>query len=328
MMNSRTIKRQIAVGTAILILLTTRLDAQSREVISFALESETYMLRGEIRKPILKEEKMVPAILFLVGSGEEASIKRYRVFTDFFLESAAQLSNSAIVYFDKRGVGLSDGNWYQTSFQQRALDAKNVAEHIKKYPFIDPERIYLVGHSQGGWIVQICLALYPESFAGGVSMAGPTFSVREQIINSYQSDLICSEKYNAKKAYAIAKRKTKQMTVGITSEGGSENVNQKQLRIIIDFDPEDYLKQIKRPLLLMWARNDKLVNVDRCISRLNDLFETKWPPHFNTYVAEGENHSFQKSDFCNSKPPKELVFSEESRKYLMNWLVINLYHDH
>jgi predicted peptidase len=40
-------------------------------------------------------------------------------------------------------------------------------------------RLYIVGHSQGGWIVQVALANYPTVFAGGISMAGPTFSVRK-----------------------------------------------------------------------------------------------------------------------------------------------------
>jgi uncharacterized protein len=309
--------------TLFLILFALNSLAQSRENIPFTFKCEGLKLTGEILAPVQGIRK-VPVVIFLVGSGGESSIKRYKGFISHFFEQAEAMDSVAIVYFDKRGVGSSEGTWYETNFEQRALDAKNAAEHIKKYSFIDPDQIFVVGHSQGGWIVQICLAQYPETFAGGVSMAGPTFSVKEQIINSYQSDLICAEGYDSKRAYSIAKRKTNEPLGNLFQKQKSTNLNQQQLKLIKDFDPKNYLIQIKKPLLFMWAKNDRLVNPDRCINQLNLIFEDKVPDNFTIYVAEGENHSFQISDFCNSKSPKELVPSKKSRDYMIDWLITKI----
>lgn len=114
------------------------------------------------------------------------------------------MNDYALVYFDKRGVGKSEGLWYNTTFEQRALDAKNVALAIQKFEFVDHKNIYVIGHSQGGWIAQIALAEYPE--------------------------------------------------------------------VIKNFEAEPYLKQIKKPFLMLFAENDALVNLKWSMDALAKCF--------------------------------------------------------
>jgi uncharacterized protein len=302
-----------------LFITITNSSFAQKEIIPIAFISAGKKLIGELVAPKQKDKK-VPVIIFLIGSGEESSMERYRTLINYFFVHPAAMDNVAIIYFDKRGVGLSEGSWYETDFEQRALDAKNAAEHIKNYSFVNTNQMYVVGHSQGGWIVQICLAKYPETFAGGISMAGPTFSVKKQIVNSYQSDLICSGKYDSQKAYSIAKRKTREPLGGLFEKQNADNKNQQQLKLIRNFDPKAYLERIHKPLLFMWAQNDRLVNPDWCKDRLHQIFKGRLPSDFSLYVAEGENHSFLISDFCNSQQPKQTPFSEKSRDYMLGWL--------
>jgi len=83
------------------------------------------------------------------------------------------MDSVAVLYFDKRGIGQSEGKWFNTSFEERAADVKAAADYLKTLSNIDTNKIAVVGHSQGG-----CLAKYPKTFAGGISMAGPTFSAK------------------------------------------------------------------------------------------------------------------------------------------------------
>lgn len=94
--------------------------------------------------------------------------------------------------FDKKGIGLSSGQWYKDNFSARAQDAYAVGKFAYTIPEANTDSIFVVGHSQGGWIVQEVLATYPSIFAGGISMAGPASTVKEQIINDYTSQFICS----------------------------------------------------------------------------------------------------------------------------------------
>jgi uncharacterized protein len=159
--------------------------------ISVKAVSEGYELDVLILKNSDRETKM-PAIVFAVGSGDLPWTQSYGHQVQFYFENTFLPNDFAVVYFDKRGVGKSEGVWYETTFEQRALDVKNVALEIQKLDFIDEDQIFVIGHSQGGWIAQIVLSEYPEVFAGGISMAGPTFGVRRQLVNDYMSGYLCN----------------------------------------------------------------------------------------------------------------------------------------
>ncbi len=296
--------------------------AQPKDSLQISFQSEGYKLDGKLIKPSNPEGK-VSAIIFLPGSGGYSSHSRdYKTFLDFFLESPLKEQDVSFLYFDKRGVAPSEGKWFKTTFEERAIDAKNAAEYLKTLPYIDKDRIYLVGHSQGGWIVQIALAEYPGIFAGGISMAGPTFGVRDQVINEYQSKIICSEDLPAEEAWKKATRQVKGIFTFVSILPFKEDW--KQLNRIKKFEPSSYLLKVKKPLLLMFAENDALVDPSRSINELNKLFPGGIPENMSTYVASGENHSFKKSPFCYKGKLSELEFSSDSRDKMKDWLLAEI----
>lgn len=66
--------------------------------------------------------------------------------------SFARNGVAALVY-DKRGIGRSTGgDWTATSIEEFARDALAGLAAIKGRPDVDPKRIGMSGHSQGGWI--------------------------------------------------------------------------------------------------------------------------------------------------------------------------------
>ena len=262
----------------------------------------------------------MPAVIFIVGSGGNSSYKtNYADFINFFFEQPLEDENIVLMYFDKRGVGQSEGKWYKTDFEQRALDAKNAGEYLKNFPFVDTQQIYLIGHSQGGWIVQLCLAQYPNTFAGGISMAGATFGVKKQLINDYQSSFICSHQSDPAKAFRKAKKKVNKV-LAFTSLFPFKQ-NWKQLNHIKNFEISPYLSKIEKPILYLWGENDKLVSPQWCIEELNKVFPNGIPENFVTHIAKGENHSFKVASFCYDGKTKNLPYSENSRKIIIQWLL-------
>jgi pimeloyl-ACP methyl ester carboxylesterase len=59
-------------------------------------------------------------------------------------------SGYATVRMDKPGVGESQGNCAQTDFQTELSGYQAAFDSIKKYDFIDPDRIFVIGLSNGG----------------------------------------------------------------------------------------------------------------------------------------------------------------------------------
>lgn len=293
-----------------------------QDTLPVSFQSEKYKLNGKVIAPKDRSFKM-PVIIFLVGSGGNSSYStNYADFLNFFLEQPLTNQKIALMYFDKRGVGQSEGVWYKTDFEQRAIDAKNAAAYLKTLPFIDAEQIFLVGHSQGGWIVQMCLAQYPDVFAGGISMAGATFGVKKQLINDYQSTFICSNHLPKEKAYEKAKKKVNNV-LALTAIFPLKQ-NWKQLKHIRKFEIARYLPKIIDPFLFMWGENDRLVSPEWCIEELHKNFSNGIPNNFETYIAKGENHSFKIASVCYDGKSKDIAYSEASRTKMIKWLLNNL----
>ena len=73
----------------------------------------------------------------------------------FFAEHLASHGIAALVIYDKRGVGKSIGNWMQSDFIDLADDAVAGITLLKQHKEIDPHRIGIYGHSQGGAIAPL-----------------------------------------------------------------------------------------------------------------------------------------------------------------------------
>ena len=64
----------------------------------------------------------------------------------------------AVLLYDKRGVGGSTGDWESETFDERAQDVAAMVKYLQSRPEIDPNRIGLIGHSQGAYIPPLVVA--------------------------------------------------------------------------------------------------------------------------------------------------------------------------
>ncbi len=289
------------------------------ERIAISTVSEGNTLNGVLLKRAQSQKKL-PAIIFLTGSGGTSSHSTdYRNFVNYYFEQELLDRGFAIVYFDKRGVESSGGVWYNTTFEQRAIDAKKITLEAGKYDYIDENHVYLIGHSQGGWIAQIAVAMWPELFAGAISMAGPTYGVRKQIINEYHSRYMCEENMSDETALKKATRNVNRDLFFISFLGWTGNW--KQLRIIRDFEADGYIRSITKPFLFIFAENDELVYPHWAMEDLGKIFPDGPPPFIETDTAEGQNHSFRVAPYCYRGEWDVLQYSESTRKKITEWLV-------
>ena len=117
-----------------------------------------------------------PAIVMLQGS-DESDRDSYGYFPP--IRDALLRRGVAVYSFDKPGIGESDGDWRGYALHDRADQGMAAIEAVRDVDEIDPQRVGVWGHSQGGWIVQILAADHPElPFA--VASAGPGIDVTAQ----------------------------------------------------------------------------------------------------------------------------------------------------
>lgn len=118
--------------------------------------------------------KRSPAVLMVAGSGridrnENGGMVRLNVFRDIAAYLAAQ--GFATLRYDKRGIGASEGDFYDTGFHDEAADAFAALKYLRAHQAVDPQLVFLLGHSAGA-IIAVRMAATGAEVAGLVLLAG------------------------------------------------------------------------------------------------------------------------------------------------------------
>ena len=202
----------------------------------------------------------VPGVVMIVGSGsfsyrtswKSGEFPLWKNFSEAFLAKGY-----AVLLLEKKGVNRSGGHWETQTFGDRAQDAIAGVRYLKTRPEIDPARVGVCGHSQGGWIVQLAAAEAPAEIAFVVSLAGPNISVIQQVIDDQENEWRCSGVAEAKIASKSKWLRTKLNIYGAVSRV----VKIGALSRIINYDPEaeNVPSRIKCPILAVYGEYDRLV---------------------------------------------------------------------
>jgi pimeloyl-ACP methyl ester carboxylesterase len=108
-------------------------------------------LRTIITKP--RELKGKLPVIFVAGWLSCDSVEapeNTRVETGMLFRQLAQLAGFCLVRVDKQGVGDSEGNCAGNDFDSELAGYRAAFSALKKYDFIDTNRVYVLGISNGG----------------------------------------------------------------------------------------------------------------------------------------------------------------------------------
>jgi alpha/beta superfamily hydrolase len=119
------------------------------EEIKFRNETDSIHLSGTLTLPDKKGN--FPAVILISGSGPQDR-NSYIMGHKPFLLLAHELTQSgvAVLRFDERGVGQSEGEFQEASLDDLIADVKSAFDYLKKRPEVDSKKIGLLGHSLGG----------------------------------------------------------------------------------------------------------------------------------------------------------------------------------
>ncbi|HYI14283.1 MAG TPA: alpha/beta fold hydrolase [Thermomicrobiales bacterium] len=117
-----------------------------------------------------------PAIVMLQGSGTTN-----RDAEGYFLPFREQFLGRGVaaLSWDRPGVGESSGDWRQQTLYDRADEALDAIAWLRSRPEIDPARVGIWGHSQGGWIGPLAASQAPD-VAFLIVNSGPGIGMPEQ----------------------------------------------------------------------------------------------------------------------------------------------------
>ena len=220
-----------------------------------------------------------PAIVFLVGSGPNST--HTGLYADFARENLEQiflLHGVALMYFDKRGVGLSEGRWHRTDLYERADDARAAVQFLRQQPSIDPKRIGVVGHSQGGTVAQVLGHLYGDSLAFIVSLAAPTYDTQRRLTHEYYNGFLCSGE-----SEEVARDKAEKKAISDLNWVNAFPLIKtwRHLSELSEFSPAPHLLQLQLPSYFAFAELDYYVSAKWGVNALERA-------DLATYIAQKE----------------------------------------
>ncbi len=123
--------------------------------------AEGVTLAGTLSRP--RGDGPFPVVVFISGSGRQdrdetiLGHKPFAVIADMLARRGI-----ASLRFDDRGTAKSTGDHGKATSQDFATDVRAAVEFLKTRPAIDPKRIGLIGHSEGGLIAPIVAADCPD----------------------------------------------------------------------------------------------------------------------------------------------------------------------
>lgn len=130
---------------------------------------------GAYLTPDPKDGKKHPAIVWITGGFSNALGEMWGPQSRANDQTASAYRDAGIVTLYPTLRGGNDNPGQAEGFFGEVDDILSAADYLATLPYVDPDRIYLGGHSTGGTLV-LLVASYDDRFAGVFSF-GPTASV-------------------------------------------------------------------------------------------------------------------------------------------------------
>jgi pimeloyl-ACP methyl ester carboxylesterase len=156
-----------------------------------------------------------------------------------------------VLRFDDRGFGGSGGRETLTSATSAdfADDVRSIVSWLKSRPDIDPARIYLIGHSEGGMIAPMVAAANPDIRAI-VLLAGSAQTGRQILMYQHEQLL---------KAAGLPDRARDSIMATVPAQLDSLAKANAWMGFFMSHDPIATIKRVQQPVLIMQGETDQQV---------------------------------------------------------------------
>lgn len=312
--------------------------------VSFKNVEQGFSLGGTLTIP--EGEGPFPAAVLVSGSGSQnrdeeiLGHKLFKVIADHLTRNGI-----AVLRYDDRGVGASGGNPAYATTKDLAVDARSAFNYLLINKAIDPAKIGIVGHSEGGMIA-FMLASSRQDIAFIVSLAGPGVDGKTILLEQIEkiaslsgvSDTVLEDIRKVrsgvfdvmidKESYGEWKEETLKFVSkfyaekeqGVYSEEdieqGRQNIvsslNESSyawMRYFVMFDPSPLFKSIKCPVLALNGEKDCQVIAESNIAAIQIGLRSSGNEQVSTLIVPGLNHLFQ---HCETGLPNEYGVIEET----------------
>lgn len=256
-----------------------------------------------------------PGVLLITGSGPQdrdetlLGHKPFLVLSDYLTRHGV-----AVLRADDRGTGRSTGVFSKATTADFATDTEAGVAYLKTRSEIDPDKIGLIGHSEGGVIAPM-VAARNKDVAFIVMMAGTGVPGDQVIVVQGEAIEIANGKkpedaaknaatqrevihlIETEKDQAVLEKEIREKMIGQETEAqlGMEirQFTSVWFRYFLTYDPATALRKVTCPVLAINGSLDKQVLPDQNLPVIRKALEEAGNKHFEIDELPGLNHLFQ-----------------------------------
>lgn len=280
-------------------------------------------LSGDLYLP--NKSGKFPAVVLVHGSGAQdrnGYLNLMALMAEKFVNSGI-----AVLTYDKRGAGESEGNWKTAGFDLLANDTVAAMDFLKSRDDIHKEKMGLWGSSQAGWVMAEATSQKNDiSFVIAVSAAGIGITPAEQNLyyleqemkqrnvsrqtiadvlaaNKALYDLVKNKLSNAEYKKILNKsRNGYQANWWLPPSPESIDWEAKDewfMALDVAFDTDQIWKNYKGSIFAVFGANDTLTPTDRIVSKLKKSLNTT-NKNTKIEVVSNSNHILMTSRNTNT----------------------------
>jgi len=306
------------------------------EEVKFENTKAGIFLAGTLTKP--KDGKNLTAVVLVAGSGRndrnETPMGHFLLLSDYLTRHGY-----AVLRYDKRGVGESEGDYGAATTFDFADDTKAAMDYLKKRPEINARSIGIVGHSEGALIAPINAARNKEDVAfiimmGGVGIKGSELLLlqsgkmavitgipKEEFAEVDRTNRILYEIAGSTDSDSVVAQKLREAKPGI------ENSNYEGLllpwyRTFLSLEPDIYLSKVTCPVLAINGEKDIQCPPEENLAAIEQSLKKAGNGSYMVYTVPGVNHLFQTSDTGSPFEYEQIaeIISPNTLELILKWM--------
>lgn len=200
----------------------------------------------------------VPVVVTISGSGLQdrdetlLAVRGYRPFRQF-AEALAE-AGIGVLRYDDRGFGESTGSPASATLLDFAADARAVLAYLRTRSDVSPDRLFLLGHSEGGIIAPLIASTDPGVRA--IALLAGTSRTGRRVLE-YQN------RYAIDRQTELSETARDSMYNAAVAMLDSIPASQAWIRHFLDYDPLPAVRRVKVPVLILHGATDRQVTADQ-----------------------------------------------------------------
>ena len=300
------------------------------EEVSFNNVRDNITLAGTLTMP--EGEGPFPALVLVSGSGQQnrdEELMNHRPF--WVIADYLTRHGIAVLRYDDRGVGGSGGDAENATTLDFSYDAEAAFDYLLSLPKVNPSRIGILGHSEGGLINFMVAARRPEvGFL--ISLAGPSVCGKDVLME--QEKAFNRASGMPEEAVDMSAQMNKQLYDVVLASDNAEAAADSLRKVLpgmgmndalidqivnpistpwmyyfLKYDPTDAIVKVSCPALLLNGSKDVQVLVNQNFDGYNKIIQEYGKTNLTLVEMPGLNHLFQ---HCETGLPQEYANIEET----------------